>query len=219
MKNVKDVVDKISINTHTSIKISDTKIIYIDPYNIEEDTHDADIIFITHSHYDHLSPESINIIMNDRTKFIVPSSIEKDFNDSDIELYDTNEVIYVDVNNDYTIDNISFKVVPSYNEGKNFHKKEFGFVGYILDIDDALIYIAGDTDINNDNKNIKCDIALLPIGGTYTMDYKEAAKLINIIKPSVVIPTHYGSVVGDKEDFNKFKKEVDSSIEVVEKIF
>ena len=189
----------ISINTQSSIKITGNKIIYFDPYQIKEELHDADYIFITHDHYDHYDIDSINKIKNDNTKFIIPEVIDIDG-------------LKVLPNKEYKIDNIYFKTIPSYNIDKSFHPKAKNYVGYIINIENVTYYIAGDTDITEENKKVKCDIALVPIGGTYTMDYKEAANLINEIKPTLAIPTHYGSIVGSKEDGEKFRELLNEKI-------
>lgn len=189
----------ISINTQSSIKITGNKIIYFDPYQIKEELHDADYIFITHDHYDHYDIDSINKIKNDNTKFIIPEVIDIDG-------------LKVLPNKEYKIDDIYFKTIPSYNIDKSFHPKAKNYVGYIINIENVTYYIAGDTDITEENKKVKCDIALVPIGGTYTMDYKEAANLINEIKPTLAIPTHYGSIVGSKEDGEKFRELLNEKI-------
>ncbi|MBO6145777.1 MAG: MBL fold metallo-hydrolase [Bacilli bacterium] len=189
----------ISINTQSSIKITGNKIIYFDPYQIKEELHDADYIFITHDHYDHYDIDSINKIKNDNTKFIIPEVIDIDG-------------LKVLPNKEYKIDDIYFKTIPSYNIDKSFHPKDRNYVGYIINIENVTYYIAGDTDITEENKKVKCDIALVPIGGTYTMDYKEAANLINEIKPTLAIPTHYGSIVGSKEDGEKFRELLNEKI-------
>lgn len=189
----------ISINTQSSIKITGNKIIYFDPYQIKEELHDADYIFITHDHYDHYDIDSINKIKNDNTKFIIPEVIDIDG-------------LKVLPNKEYKIDDIYFKTIPSYNIDKSFHPKDRNYVGYIINIENVTYYIAGDTDITEENKKVKCDIALVPIGGTYTMDYKEAANLINEIKPTIAIPTHYGSIVGSKEDGEKFRELLNEKI-------
>lgn len=197
---------KISINTQSSIKIKSDLVIYVDPFKIKEETHDADVIFITHDHYDHFDVDSLNKVMKDNSYIIVPRCMEdmvKDFKN----------VLLVDVNNSYNTLNLSFKTVPSYNINKSFHPKSKGYVGYVLNINGEIIYIAGDTDALEENKSINCDIALIPIGGTFTMDYKEAAQFINEVKPKLVIPIHYGSIVGSKEDGEKFKELLDSDIE------
>ena len=195
---------EIKLNAQSSIKITTDRKIYFDPYLIEEETHDADYIFITHDHYDHLDPDSINKIIKEDTIIIMPKSIKNNFD---------NYVLGVIPNNEYIIDDIKFRTVPSYNTNKPFHKKESNWVGYILELDEKDIYVAGDTDITEENKSVSCDIAFVPIGGTYTMDYQEAASLINTIKPRVAIPIHYSTIVGTREDALKFKELLDKDIE------
>ena len=122
-------------------------------------------------------------------------------------------IISVEPNEQDSIDDIKYETVPAYNTNKQYHPKENNWVGYILDIDGVRYYIAGDTDITAENKKIKCDVAFVPVGGTYTMDFKEAALLINEIKPKIAVPIHYGSVVGTKQDAEDFIKLLNPSIE------
>ena len=82
----------------------------------------------------------------------------------------------------------------------------------------AKIYVAGDTDALKENTSIECDIAMIPIGGTYTMNAREAASFINSLKPAIVIPTHYGTIVGKPADVDEFASRVDPAIEVVRKL-
>ncbi len=110
----------------------------------------------------------------------------------------------VEPNKEYIVEGIKFETIPAYNTNKKFHPKENGWVGYIIEIKGIRYYIAGDTDITEENKKVKCDIAFVPVGGTYTMDFKEAASLINEIKPKVAIPIHYGSIVGTNQDATNF---------------
>ena len=196
---------EISINYQSSIKIKTNKTIYFDSFEIKEQTHDADYIFITHSHYDHLDLESINKIINDNTIIIIPKSIR-----DELEGYNTYEV---SPNESYNIDGLTFTTIPSYNTNKQFHPKENNWVGYVLDIEGEKVLVSGDTDITDELLNIKCDIAFIPIGGTYTMTPEEGAKLINTIKPKKVIPTHYGCIVGNKKDGDTFKSLLDDGIE------
>ena len=202
------MIENIECLGHSTIKINGDKIIYIDPFNIKENYKDADIIFITHSHYDHFSKEDILKVKKESTKIIVPEDLY-----SEVTSIGFNNIMTVLPNNSYSVDNIKFRTIPAYNTNKNFHPKENKWVGYILDIDDLKYYIAGDTDITIENKDVVCDIAFLPIGGVYTMDYIEASKLANTIKPKIVIPIHYGSIVGTKSDALKFKELIDSGIE------
>lgn len=193
----------IEINTQSSIKIGK---IYFDPYEIEEETHDAEIIFITHSHYDHFDLESIRKIINNQTVIVAPDAEE-------IKRSISSELTIVTPNSKYEVKGVTFETVPAYNINKPFHKKTNGWVGYVVYLD-QVYYIMGDTDAIEEAKRIKCDYLFIPIGGTYTMDYKEAANLTNIIKPTYVTPTHYGSIVGRKEDEEKFKNLVNKEINV-----
>ena len=192
--------EKLQILCHSSIKITEDKIIYFDPFNIKENFSDADYIFCTHSHYDHFSPEDINKVKNNNTKLIVT----KDIIESATKLINKNNIILVQPNEEYKIDNLVIKTVPAYNRIKKFHPKENNWVGYIVETNGQKYYIAGDTDNIEELHNIKCDVAFLPVGGTYTMDYKEASELANVINAKLVIPTHYGEIVGNKDDGIKF---------------
>lgn len=206
------MLDNINWLGHSTIKISENKIIYIDPYNIKENFNDADIIFITHNHYDHFSKEDLKKCVNPNTKIV----ITEDLYDEVLQLgFNNNTILTVLPNNNYDIDNITFSTVPAYNIDKQFHSKESNWVGYILNIKNTIYYIAGDTDITDEARKVKCDVAFLPVGGTYTMDYKEASDLANKIKPKIAIPIHYGSIVGTKEDALKFKSNLNSNIECI----
>lgn len=192
----------------SSIKIDN---IYFDPYMIDESLNDSKYIFITHSHYDHFSMEDINWVVNDETKFICP----KDVSDSLIQSgIDENKILTVKPGKNYEIDDLKFSTTFAYNINKDYHPKNNNWVGYLIDLNDTLYYIAGDTDDVIENNNIKCDIAFIPIGGKYTMNYKEAAIFVNKIKPKKVVPIHYGIIVGDVSLNEEFKNLVNNDIEV-----
>ena len=116
------------------------------------------------------------------------------------------------------VNGLEFDTIPAYNLLKSFHPREAGWVGYILRLDGKRVYIAGDTDATKEAKDVHCDIALVPIGGTYTMHAREAAELINAIHPDVAIPTHYGSIVGKPSDADVFEELVKAPIKVEKKI-
>lgn len=201
---------EITINRHSSIKIVSDKIIYFDPYKIEEANHDADLIFITHDHFDHFSIEDIKKIEKEDTVYVIPDSM--------YNLLGGENVITLYPNEKANAEGYDVLTVPSYNVNKDFHPKDKAYLGYIVTIEGKRVYVAGDTDNNDDVKKVKCDIALVPIGGHYTMNYEEAAKLVNIIKPELAIPTHYGDIIGDTKDGEKFAQLVDSDIKVELKI-
>lgn len=204
------MLENIKVLCHSSIKISKEKVIYIDPFKIDKDYNDADIIFITHDHYDHYSEEDIDKVKKGDTVIVAPEELltkllKKGFNQ--------NHIITVDSEENNMVEGIKFETVPAYNTNKQFHPKANGWVGYIIEIKGVRYYIAGDTDITEENKKVKCDVAFVPVGGTYTMDFKEAAYFINVIKPKIAIPVHYGSIVGTNQDATDFVKLVHKDIE------
>ncbi len=206
------MAENIRVFTQNSIRISSSSgAIYIDTFKMNEAPHDAAYILITHDHYDHFSPEDIEKVANENTILVVP---EKMRSKADKISGMVKRIETVSPGTKKEIDGLGIEAVPSYNILKPFHPKSAGWVGYILNIDGERIYLAGDTDLTKEAKEVKCDIALIPIGGTYTMDAKKAAELVNIIKPKTVIPTHYGSIVGTAKDADAFAKLVDESIDV-----
>lgn len=203
------MLDNIEVLYHSSIRINKEKIIYIDPFKIDRNFNDADIIFITHDHYDHYSEEDIEKVINENTTIIIPEELLTKLLRKGIN---KNAIITVEPNKEYVVEGIKFKTIPAYNTNKTFHPKGNDWVSYIITINNIRYYIAGDTDITEENKKVKCDVAFVPVGGTYTMDFKEAAQLINEIQPKIAIPIHYGSVVGTNQDATDFVKLLNPSI-------
>ncbi|MCR4685317.1 MAG: MBL fold metallo-hydrolase [Lachnospiraceae bacterium] len=210
------MVAQIEVFTQNSIRITTgERKIYADPFKMSRSPKDADFILITHDHYDHFSPEDIQKVAGKNTILVAPEKMEKKAE----EVRDfVSRIVTVEPGNSYEVEGLSFETVPAYNSMKPFHPKHAGFVGYILEIDGKRIYIAGDTDATKEAKAVKCDIALVPIGGTYTMDAKAAAELVNLISPSVAIPVHFGEIVGKPEDAKTFAGLVNEPIVVEEKI-
>lgn len=200
----------ICLNFQSSIKITENKIVYFDPYEITTNVNDADYIFITHDHYDHFDVRSIEKLKNIHTIIVMPKSIEYKISELNI---DSDRIFLVEPNMKYNLDGVTFWTIPSYNINKDYHPRDKNYVGYILNMDNTSYYIAGDTDLTEESREVKADVAFVPIGGTYTMDKVEAATLINIIKPKLVIPTHYGSIVGYKTDGEDFKNLIVDDIE------
>lgn len=203
--------------------IKDSKVIYIDPYNINSQEK-ADIILITHSHYDHCSIADIEKIIKDGTKIIVTADCQ-----SKITKFTQNiEMQVIEPGKEIDLGSVKIKSVPAYNINKEFHEKSEGWLGYIVKIDNIIIYHAGDTDLIPEMSNLtgfgkqgNKFIAMLPIGGKYTMTAEEAAQAANIIKPSVAIPMHYGSLIGTDEDAVKFAelcKDFGIDVEILQKI-
>lgn len=195
---------KINVNNHSSIQIDN---IYFDPYNIAKATHKAKYIFLTHTHYDHLSINDIDKVINASTIIVATEDAQEV-----LESRYQNKIIYAKPNDNLSFEDMEVEVLPAYNLNKNFHKKSFGWVGYKLIYNGQTFAILGDTDFVPELKNLSCDYLFLPIGGTYTMDAKEAASLINYVKPRVAIPVHYNSIVGTKQDESIFLKSLNKGI-------
>ena len=210
------MLEGIEVLYHSSIKFSKGVIIYFDPFKIEKNFNDADIIFITHNHYDHYSEEDIDKVKRQDTVIVAPEDLLTKLLKKGLEKHN---IISVKPNENYTVKGIKFSTIPAYNINKQFHPKKNEWVGYLLELEGVIYYIAGDTDITEENRKVKCDVAFVPVGGTFTMDYKEAAELINEIKPKIAVPTHYGSIVGEKEDGANFSRLVnfDTKCEILMK--
>ncbi len=193
----------IAVNVQSSIRICGSKTLYFDPWQIEDERFDADYVFITHEHYDHFSPDDIRKVLKPDGYLVIPESMSN--MTGDITTIPGNHIISVRVGEKREIARLMVEVYPAYNQGKPFHIRRSGWVGYLVTMDAAKYYIAGDTDEIPEIKDIKCDAAFLPIGGTYTMDATAAAHLARCIHPKVVIPTHYGSIVGSPVDGDFFQ--------------
>ena len=205
----------LTVNCQSSIKISEEKTVYFDPLKVEEN-HDADLILITHSHWNHFSTEDILKVKKELTKVIGPKDIKKDL--LEIGFKEENIIIMLPYQ-ELTIENLIIKTVPAYNKEKDYHPKGNNWLGYLLKTNNKTYYIMGDTDALEENQNIKCDVLFIPIGGTYTMDATEAAIFTNKLNPKTVVPIHYGLVVGTKEDLNTFKENLKEDIKIEEKLF
>ena len=205
------ITDSIQVNTHSSVRLQGAgKVVYIDPFRLEETPRDADVIFVTHSHFDHFSPEDIAKVGKADTVFVMPAGMEQ----TAAPAVAGRRVIPVVPGQRGSVAGLEFETVPAYNLKKRFHPREEGWVGYVLTLEGCRIYIAGDTDATPEAAAVCCDAALLPIGGKYTMDAAEAAALANRMKPGLVIPIHYGSVAGSPKDYERFVKALDREIRV-----
>ncbi len=187
------------------------KNIIIDPFQIKENLQ-ADYIFLTHNHKDHLSLDDIQKIIKDNTIIICPNACEENLMNM------MNKKIFLDQNDNLTLDNFGVKTIPAYNIDKFrspsilYHPKESGFVWYIFNFDWTKVYHAWDTDIIPEMENLYPDIALLPVSWVYTMTAQEAVKSIELIKPQVAIPMHYDSIVGTSEDAKYLKENADCEV-------
>ena len=198
---------------HDGFLIKNSRVIYIDPFNISENSEKADLILITHSHYDHCSYADIQKIIKEGTKILLTADCQ-----SKVTRFDTLvEILIVEPGQEFNFGDLKISTLPAYNVDKSFHPKEEGWVGYVIKIKDTMIYHSGDTDIIPEMKSLgKINVALLPVSGTYVMTAKEAVAAAEMIKPEVAIPMHYGAIVGSVADANEFKKLWRGKTEILE---
>ncbi|MFH1590919.1 MAG: MBL fold metallo-hydrolase [archaeon] len=205
-------MDKVMWLGHDGFVITGEKRIYIDPYNIPEGMDPADIILITHEHYDHCSIKDIMSIADSHTDILVTPDCQSKLSDF------PGNVTLVEPNKDYNPQGIKVRSVRAYNTDKRFHPKDNDWVGYIIEMDGRRIYHAGDTDLIPEMDHIhNIDIALLPVSGTFVMNPVEAAKAASMIKPRLAVPMHWGEVVGNVSDAEAFAKAYGGEVEIPQK--
>lgn len=204
-----DIFEKINVNTHSSICIRGEKTIYIDPLNIADAPHDADLILITHPHFDHFSPKDIKKVRKEDTVIAVPESMA-----ALCKLRTGMKPALVLPAQTLELCGIPVETVAAYNRSKPAHRQSSRWVGYVLTLGETRIYITGDTDDIEECRSVKCDILMLPVsGGMFTMNAKQAAEVTNQIQPHTVIPIHYGAMLGGKDAAEQFRADVTAGIE------
>lgn len=189
---------------HDSMKIKGEKVIYIDPWKLK-DKEPADIVLITHEHYDHCSPSDVAKVSKKMTAIVTTADTAKKLK---------GDVMVVKPGDTVEVDGVTVEVTPAYNTNKSFHPKGSGWIGFIVNMGGKRIYHAGDTDRIPEMDDLKVDVALVPVSGTYVMTAEEAAEAVNRMKPKIAVPMHYGDIVGTEADAERFKKLVSDDIEV-----
>jgi L-ascorbate metabolism protein UlaG (beta-lactamase superfamily) len=190
---------------HDAFRIDGAKTVYFDPYGISPGP-EADLILISHDHFDHCSPEDVAKIQHERTVIVTEKDAAEKLS-GDVRVLKPGESLLVD--------DMAIEAVRAYNTDKDFHPKNKGWLGFVLEMEGARIYHAGDTDFIPEMKELKADIAFLPVSGTYVMTAEQAVKAAQAIKPKLAIPMHYGAIVGDEKDAMAFKKALEGDVEVL----
>lgn len=192
---------------HAGFKICDKDtVIYIDPWKLDDSPHDATLVLVSHGHYDHYSPDDIAKVSTQETKLIASADV--------IAKAKAGEVILPGLIIEFG--NVKVSGVAAYNLNKQFHPKANNWAGFVIEIGGQRIYYAGDTDLTGEMKALKeIDVALLPVGGTYTMDAAEAAEATRHIQPKRAIPYHWGDIVGGRADAEIFADAAECEVQIL----
>lgn len=200
-----EMANKIHWLGHDGFRVDASRTIYFDPYAVSSGK-TADIVLITHEHYDHCSPDDIRRVSGEGTIIVTEADSAKKLK-GDVRVIGPGASI--------SLDGVRIQAVPAYNIGKKFHPKENGWLGFIVEVDGVRIYHAGDTDFIPEMKRFETDIALLPVSGTYVMNAEEAVEAALAIRPKLAIPMHYGAIVGDRSDADRFRDALLGKMDVV----
>ncbi len=202
-------MNNIFVNTRSSIKITGSKTVYFGPLELKEAPKDADIIFVTHVHYDHFSPEDIRKVMKDDTKVVVPTSMLEVVKEKCPEVKSLYGILPGQTGE---CEGVKYEGIPAYNIGKAFHPKENNWVGYIVEMDGKTYYAMGDTDVTPEAEAVDVDVIFVPVGGKYTMDADEAAEFINQKPRGLVVPIHYADPEACERFLGLLKPEVKTKL-------
>lgn len=196
------LLEPLRLITHDCVRIESKTgtVVYIDPYETDGASREADVILITHDHFDHFSPDDIRNVARPDAVVIVPASLA-----GQAAALGLGRVITMRSGDAVQpADGIDVMAVPAYNIAKDFHPACNGWLGYVVSVDGIRYFHMGDTDRTPDNDSVACDVLLIPVGGTYTMDAEEAARCALCINPRIAVPMHYGSVAGERADGERF---------------
>jgi L-ascorbate metabolism protein UlaG (beta-lactamase superfamily) len=190
---------------HASFRIDGEKTVYIDPYKVTQGP-PADIILVSHSHYDHCSLISIERLLKPGTVLVTNAECARKL---------PGDVRVIAPGGAVSLEGVVIEGVAAYNTGKPFHPKAEGGLGFVVSMGKRRIYFAGDTDLIPEMAMVKADVALLPVSGTYVMTAEEAAEAARRIKPSVAVPMHYGTIVGSSSDAARFRDLAGVRVEIL----
>ncbi len=207
------MVENIHWLGHDSFRIDGSRTVYVDPWKISRPTPSADVILVTHDHYDHLSPDDIAALAMSSTVVVGPVAVTEQLPDF--------QAMTVSPGDTVSAGGVTVTAVPAYNIDKFkapdqvFHPREAGYVGFVIELDGRRIYHAGDTDAIPEMRDVVCDVALLPVSGTYVMTADEAARACQMIRAEVIVPMHYGDIVGSDADAKQLSRLCGAAVEIL----
>jgi L-ascorbate metabolism protein UlaG (beta-lactamase superfamily) len=205
------MMEKLHWLGHASFRIDGSRTVYIDPWKLPRGAKQADVILVTHEHFDHFSKDDIASISGSETVIVTNAQVAAEVKKAKIPC---SQVIALAPGGSCDARGVGIQAVPSYNINKEFHPKKAVNLGFIVTIDGTVIYHAGDTDHIPEMDSYRCDIALLPVSGTYVMTADEAARAAAAMHPKVAVPMHYGDIVGSDADAKAFADLLRGNVEV-----
>jgi L-ascorbate metabolism protein UlaG (beta-lactamase superfamily) len=213
------LIDAIDWLGHASFRITVGRAtVYIDPYRIADDVPPADLILITHGHYDHFSPQDVERLSGRDTWLVGPAAVAERVS-GQVHRIGPGETI-----DDELVRGLHISAVAAYNtskrdaDGNPFHPRDAGWVGYALNVRGERLYHSGDTDVIPEMDSVTgVDVALLPVSGVYVMTAQEAAEAARRIQPRVAVPMHWGSHIGTEHDARTFATKAPVEVRIMEK--
>jgi L-ascorbate metabolism protein UlaG (beta-lactamase superfamily) len=205
------ITDNLHWLGHSAFRWEGSKVVYFDPYKLSAYARKADIILVSHEHFDHCSPGDIAKITTKDTVIIASADAAGQLRAAKVLCKELKSLSPGDA---IAVSGVAIKAVPGYNTNKSFHPRASGKLGFVVTMDGVSVYHAGDTDLIPEMKSVQCDIALLPVSGTYVMTVGEAAEAAIVIKPKVAIPMHYGEVAGSPRDGKMFSDALAGKVDV-----
>ncbi len=203
---VNDLLKPVRWFGHDAICIQGSVTVWFDPYELPVSAPVADLILISHEHFDHCSPQDVAKIRGAHTEIVTDKASANKL---------SGNIRVVQPGDRVTVAGVSIEVYPAYNVDKTFHPKQAGMLSFVVTLDGVRYYHAGDTDVIPEMVSIRADVAFLPVSGTYVMTAAEAVKAARMIKPRVAVPMHYGSIVGAASDAKTFMEALEREVPVV----
>lgn len=209
---VEELIGRLHWLGHDSFRLDGPPVLYFDPWRLPAGLPTAAVVLVSHEHSDHCSPEDVRKVAGPKTVVIAGG-------DAASKLTGAKRVRPGDR---LEVAGLTIEAVPAYNVSKfrspgvPFHPKEAGHVGYVVTLEGVRIYFAGDTDHIPEMSDIECDIALLPVSGTYVMTVEEAVDAARILRPKIVVPMHYGAGIGTGEDGQRFAERYEGQTVVLQ---
>ncbi|MDR2947533.1 MAG: MBL fold metallo-hydrolase [Candidatus Adiutrix sp.] len=201
--------DHIAWLGHDGFRLSGSRVVYIDPW--EAGGPQADLILISHDHYDHCDPETVRALSGPKTQVVTEASAATRLKEAGVNV----PLTVVEPGDEIEIYGVTVKVMPAYNVNKDFHPQARNYIGFLLNLDGLSVYHAGDSDFIPEMRGLTAQVALLPVSGTYVMTAEEAVQAALAIKPEVAIPMHYAKIIGDAAMAERFRDALKGQVEVV----